>query len=150
MTATGVINIPIVTARIAVRVAGQRATRDGYTLNTSIPGSAMTGNTVVRRNYPGSPAGTRLDNRDRWNFRGKLQINPTHNLSLLFSAEFFDMEERAPGRQLRLLLPDYTASNSTYSVGGTGALFIGLTNRSEEHTSELQSLMRISYAVFCL
>src|SRR3546814_3455410 len=30
---------------------------------------------------------------------------------------------------------------------------IGITgggNRSEEHTSELQSLMRISYAVFCL
>src|SRR3546814_3853883 len=25
-----------------------------------------------------------------------------------------------------------------------------LTDRSEEHTSELQSLMRISYAVFCL
>src|SRR3546814_9184591 len=27
---------------------------------------------------------------------------------------------------------------------------IGLGQRSEEHTSELQSLMRISYAVFCL
>src|SRR3546814_2443065 len=27
---------------------------------------------------------------------------------------------------------------------------IGKTKRSEEHTSELQSLMRISYAVFCL
>src|SRR3546814_1637636 len=26
----------------------------------------------------------------------------------------------------------------------------GATPRSEEHTSELQSLMRISYAVFCL
>src|SRR3546814_8497613 len=26
----------------------------------------------------------------------------------------------------------------------------GTTTRSEEHTSELQSLMRISYAVFCL
>src|SRR3546814_7993048 len=26
----------------------------------------------------------------------------------------------------------------------------GMTPRSEEHTSELQSLMRISYAVFCL
>src|SRR3546814_7089523 len=26
----------------------------------------------------------------------------------------------------------------------------GLPRRSEEHTSELQSLMRISYAVFCL
>src|SRR3546814_3397244 len=31
------------------------------------------------------------------------------------------------------------------TTGGTG-----LTGRSEEHTSELQSLMRISYAVFCL
>src|SRR3546814_5777797 len=32
-----------------------------------------------------------------------------------------------------------------------GALFMRLpTARSEEHTSELQSLMRISYAVFCL
>src|SRR3546814_7596546 len=27
---------------------------------------------------------------------------------------------------------------------------LGLAQRSEEHTSELQSLMRISYAVFCL
>src|SRR3546814_1569277 len=31
-----------------------------------------------------------------------------------------------------------------------GAPFAPLTKRSEEHTSELQSLMRISYAVFCL
>src|SRR3546814_947631 len=31
-------------------------------------------------------------------------------------------------------------------VSGVG----GQYNRSEEHTSELQSLMRISYAVFCL
>src|SRR3546814_985761 len=36
--------------------------------------------------------------------------------------------------------------------GGIGALFGGGGGlvRSEEHTSELQSLMRISYAVFCL
>src|SRR3546814_9320785 len=27
---------------------------------------------------------------------------------------------------------------------------VGVAARSEEHTSELQSLMRISYAVFCL
>src|SRR3546814_1508288 len=27
---------------------------------------------------------------------------------------------------------------------------VGFEQRSEEHTSELQSLMRISYAVFCL
>src|SRR3546814_4249889 len=29
-------------------------------------------------------------------------------------------------------------------------LAVGVVARSEEHTSELQSLMRISYAVFCL
>src|SRR3546814_8129472 len=29
-------------------------------------------------------------------------------------------------------------------------LTVGLGRRSEEHTSELQSLMRLSYAVFCL
>src|SRR3546814_6049927 len=32
----------------------------------------------------------------------------------------------------------------------TGANFYYCVQRSEEHTSELQSLMRISYAVFCL
>src|SRR3546814_5944830 len=30
------------------------------------------------------------------------------------------------------------------------AVLLGKVRRSEEHTSELQSLMRISYAVFCL
>src|SRR3546814_2819396 len=36
-------------------------------------------------------------------------------------------------------------TNTTVNLVGSG--FLG---RSEEHTSELQSLMRISYAVFCL
>src|SRR3546814_2006835 len=37
------------------------------------------------------------------------------------------------------------------SAGGREAQSIAFLNtRSEEHTSELQSLMRISYAVFCL
>src|SRR3546814_3631546 len=35
------------------------------------------------------------------------------------------------------------------SSGGMNSL-PSLESRSEEHTSELQSLMRISYAVFCL
>src|SRR3546814_6251822 len=35
-------------------------------------------------------------------------------------------------------------------VGASGYLGKGGEARSEEHTSELQSLMRISYAVFCL
>src|SRR3546814_3052827 len=44
--------------------------------------------------------------------------------------------------------------NATYSNHGTHAEAIEIVfdpgKRSEEHTSELQSLMRISYAVFCL
>src|SRR3546814_9806668 len=38
-----------------------------------------------------------------------------------------------------------------YKIFGNLAIEIrSITERSEEHTSELQSLMRISYAVFCL
>src|SRR3546814_9778402 len=38
----------------------------------------------------------------------------------------------------------------TDRLGVTGFCWGGRIVRSEEHTSELQSLMRISYAVFCL
>src|SRR3546814_5483088 len=44
-------------------------------------------------------------------------------------------------------------SMSSAALKRTPPLFSGSTlsrSRSEEHTSELQSLMRISYAVFCL
>src|SRR3546814_5178774 len=51
--------------------------------------------------------------------------------------------------------PDAGHQNSTFgacSAPGEVAWkgTIGFAPRSEEHTSELQSLMRISYAVFCL
>src|SRR3546814_8144533 len=36
------------------------------------------------------------------------------------------------------------------SLNPTGYDLVAVGERSEEHTSELQSLMRISYAVFCL
>src|SRR3546814_9490862 len=40
----------------------------------------------------------------------------------------------------------YLASEASSLVTGTSLVI----DRSEEHTSELRSLMRISYAVFCL
>src|SRR3546814_5831246 len=51
--------------------------------------------------------------------------------------------------------PNKVSPSSPSSVASHVAAPIGLKNlamgtRSEEHTSELQSLMRISYAVFCL
>src|SRR3546814_9376901 len=44
------------------------------------------------------------------------------------------------------------AGGAKMTVSGTLARRLGVRwmQRSEEHTSELQSLMRISYAVFCL
>src|SRR3546814_10620059 len=46
-----------------------------------------------------------------------------------------------------------TYDRAMESVNAVNREAVGLINdvwRSEEHTSELQSLMRISYAVFCL
>src|SRR3546814_6733957 len=43
---------------------------------------------------------------------------------------------------------DFTVTPSPHHP--IGAKGVGESPRSEEHTSELQSLMRISYAVFCL
>src|SRR3546814_7644875 len=41
-------------------------------------------------------------------------------------------------------------SVEAHKAGAEAFLKLGIIKRSEEHTSELQSLMRISYAVFCL
>src|SRR3546814_4687228 len=45
---------------------------------------------------------------------------------------------------------DEIAGAAVFLASRAGAFVTGETIRSEEHTSELQSLMRISYAVFCL
>src|SRR3546814_1389244 len=47
-----------------------------------------------------------------------------------------------------LTLADAAAAGRAYAA--YGGVYICASLRSEEHTSELQSLMRISYAVFCL
>src|SRR3546814_1996340 len=63
----------------------------------------------------------------------------------LFLDEIGDMPLEAQTRLLRVLQEgEYT------TVGGRTPIRADVRIRSEEHTSELQSLMRISYAVFCL
>src|SRR3546814_2252659 len=54
---------------------------------------------------------------------------------------------------LPLVVVALTPIGIGYAVTGTIAVLlvaVAFAARSEEHTSELQSLMRISYAVFCL
>src|SRR3546814_4800113 len=62
---------------------------------------------------------------------------------------------RTPAEQGRIEVEDAPFTAVELSVKGEGrdqvlAFRTDLDERSEEHTSELQSLMRISYAVFCL
>src|SRR3546814_1878258 len=53
-------------------------------------------------------------------------------------------------KSLRRLFLDEFVGDLDITGDATIDATIGLRRRSEEHTSELQSLMRISYAVFCL
>src|SRR3546814_3675129 len=60
--------------------------------------------------------------------------------------QVMDDLERSPGLVMALGFP-------VFAVGAALVLIHSIWRdplRSEEHTSELQSLMRISYAVFCL
>src|SRR3546814_9035571 len=83
------------------------------------------------------PRSTRTDTRfpDTTLFRSRERRRPRGR----------DPEHQHGGR----LLPGcHGVSLSCSSMSASPA--VSLRRRSEEHTSELQSLMRISYAVFCL
>src|SRR3546814_6389420 len=56
----------------------------------------------------------------------------------------------APDTTLSAGTPAPTPSNTVEAPVVSSRFSAGTEDRSEEHTSELQSLMRISYAVFCL
>src|SRR3546814_10180462 len=58
----------------------------------------------------------------------------------LFAVTYLRREQDLDLQAFGLKFDNYYLESSLYTSG----------RRSEEHTSELQSLMRISYAVFCL
>src|SRR3546814_4714911 len=60
--------------------------------------------------------------------------------------QFFSFTPTIEIRDVRIPQPAWAGSGAFAQVRVARVRF----NRSEEHTSELQSLMRISYAVFCL
>src|SRR3546814_8721067 len=67
-------------------------------------------------------------------------------------ARIIELDREIGALVLRLLFPgraDFDVTNEN-AVAGCVAARVFFGRRSEEHTSELQSLMRISYAVFCL
>src|SRR3546814_10271987 len=62
------------------------------------------------------------------------------------SSDLIHGHARRDSRRARRALDSRADSGSWRGAGRA----VGTRWRSEEHTSELQSLMRISYAVFCL
>src|SRR3546814_1434604 len=82
-------------------------------------------------------------------------------LPLRLTANFNEMSERSSVEETYMqiesdavaaskLLPDIAEHPMRPSKSAAFALLSRLYLRSEEHTSELQSLMRISYSFFCL
>src|SRR3546814_10764526 len=82
---------------------------------------------------------------------------------LILKSFFFLMIRRPPRSTRTDTLFPYTTLFRSFALGLAGidhrqdeiihflvCAFVAHHVRSEEHTSELQSLMRISYAVFCL
>src|SRR3546814_10193448 len=72
----------------------------------------------------------------------------------IVSASITQRNFRGKGQELRPSV-NYSAYSKSVEVGFTAPYFMDRNialggDRSEEHTPELQPLMRISYAVFCL
>src|SRR3546814_2098316 len=106
-------------------------------LGDALSGAAPAGTGAAFRRLCASGARRRMGTRGRrcgW-WRGRRM---TESLPAGIDPNLVQRAAAAPDRSVWV-----TAS------AGSGKTKV-LTDRSEEHTSELQSLMRISYAVFCL
>src|SRR3546814_1940233 len=81
---------------------------------------------------------------------------PTRGADVFMPLDFIIGGPAMAGQGWRMLMECLAAGRSiSLPASNTGmsqltARAVGAYARSEEHTSELQSLMRISYAVFCL
>src|SRR3546814_1294216 len=82
---------------------------------------------------------------------GERSLKSVANLTRQDAVEFLDLAQRIPVRTHPVPYPLAEANRALDDLRAgrlQGAAV--LVPRSEEHTSELQSLMRSSYAVFCL
>src|SRR3546814_7195522 len=97
------------------------------------------------RPYGPVPAGLLKDlGIDAKGLSAKYPNDPLYRSRNLGNATWFDKETFGADKLVKM-----PGGGHGESAGSREALTAALA-RSEEHTSELQSLMRISYAVFCL
>src|SRR3546814_10305936 len=126
---------------------------------------------ICERIAAGTPLELRRDERDYWTWRNWLHRSDatlTFPLAIMIRYTRVEREERrlaqavedyraffaGRARSIEAALADgrdwLVAGRFTIADIPIGSAAFLATTRSEEHTSELQSLMRISYAVFCL
>src|SRR3546814_355765 len=105
------------------------------------PAMALMGDDIAE---PGAVEGDRrIDIREQF---GRMALDPARPETALLLAAMEEVEARTRGRDHAEHDPQPRAV-----VGAERHASLAVAEmRSEEHTSELQSLMRISYAVFCL
>src|SRR3546814_9368744 len=94
------------------------------------------------------PRSTRTDTLFPYTTLFRSQYNVGDAQKYLFGTR--DADEMLQQAALSTVREQVGRSNLDTVLGAREALAVSARNRSEEHTSELQSLMRISYAVFCL
>src|SRR3546814_5800478 len=86
--------------------------------------------------------------RETVNRRGcHLNIGHKHNIGPELTIEVHVPLHASAVSKRRRSIEDFVSRGTKFSQCAAVGSPVG---RSEEHTSELQSLMRISYAVFCL
>src|SRR3546814_2682306 len=84
-------------------------------------------------------------------FRSAARPNRRTHRKMPWDGKVSAKTDRAGGAPLRPAPPRACfPARRRDNGGGSGEIRRRRAERSEEHTSELQSLMRISYAVFCL
>src|SRR3546814_2604816 len=98
--------------------------------------TSLSGNTSSMYASPGPQAGTRSGGND-CNHRWRIAIAAPAAAASAATTPY-------------TLRPLRERGACTAPIANTSARAMNATRRSEEHTSELQSLMRTSYAVFCL
>src|SRR3546814_9754817 len=126
-------------SRAGARSSSKRSVADGQAVQTLWCGDHSAGWRFFK-SIPSSLSGARSVARGT-KLRRRIPVRPLIASGKLASdgiikLQIFDSARPVPVRVIFVL-------GSVIAIGG-------VIIRSEEHTSELQSLMRISYAVFCL
>src|SRR3546814_6248926 len=90
------------------------------------------------------------ENRDRANINDDQQHGDELRLQQNHKSRSIEERHDQPEHAVHRITREYRQRTAGDHQRGKQIKGQDMNHRSEEHTSELQSLMRISYAVFCL